>query len=310
MIFAVSLTILSDGNDNYESDVLGASSTLNITDATALSDIENAVSALNDGDVLTVTGSKTNGSGELYLYIPEGAKVMWDAVFESNSSIYVASAGSFESAEGKLDIGGLKVGDTATATLNGDIDFWGTGLGAGFVYSGAQSLSKLIINGNLTISGDGHGFYAMFDGAEVTINGNLEITGENSAARGWDGGLMTVNGDVIISGNGSSIQAGYGGTTVINGTLTTLDDAKYVSINGTAWYSKNGYAEVSSMDGYYQYTDGTSSVFVKIPTDDDTTSGGETPSDNGNSNTYLIAGAAIAIVAVIGLAYVFVIRKP
>jgi len=277
MMFAVSVPFLfSDGNENEGT--IGASTTLAITDATTFATIENAVLALSDGDVLTITGSKDFGTTDntsLYLIIPEGATVIWDAYFRSYGGLQIGGDGSFKANAGKLDLGGIFVGiGTPTMTLNGNIDLWGKNWGSG-PYSGI-----LTINGNLTISGENH-IFESGHGAEVIINGNVNVTG--GAGTGESEGCIAVCG---------------GGVMTINGSFTPLSDDEYVMIE-EVWFSKDAYADVSSKEGYREYTDGTSSVFVKI-----------LPDDSG-SNILLIAVAAIAVLAIIGVvAYVFIKKKP
>ena len=228
--------------------------------------IKDAVSALNDGDVLTVTGSKTNASGELYLNIPAGAKVVWNAYFKSlDNGIGVNGEGSFESTAGKLDIEGLYTEGKVTATLNGDIIFWADDAFG----SGAWDESKLIINGDLTFTGNGQ-LWTESDG-NVTVNGSINLEGDYSfvcSKNNNSSGLavITVNGNVDVSGDGSYVGAAYGGVVVINGELTTLDDDEYVKIDGV-WFAIDEHETVSSRAGYLEYTDGTSSVFVSVMTE-------------------------------------------
>ncbi|MCL2891103.1 MAG: hypothetical protein FWF40_04340, partial [Methanomassiliicoccaceae archaeon] len=258
-------------DDGYGGEgTLGASSTLAITDTTDLSVIMDTIAALNDGDVLTVTGSMdrgTEGSSNLYLDIPEGAKVIWNAYFRDHGGIGVDGGGSFEAATNNLDVGGVWTeGGTPTATLNGSIDFWGSGWGSGTYSTG----STMIINGNLTISGSNHGFRA--EGGEVIINGNLVVTGVSSCVEVQNGGVMT-----------------------INGSLTVLNDNEFVKID-SVWFAKGDHEAVSSKAGYREYTDGTSSVFVKIP--------------SGGSNILLLVAIAAAITAAVGIAgYFLFLRK-
>jgi hypothetical protein len=300
--FAVFGAFGADDEYKKENGALGASSALAITDSTPLTDITNAVSALINGDVLTITGSMdrgVTGGSELYLNIPEGAKVIWNAYFRDNGGIGIAGKGSFEADSGKLDVGGVWIdGGTPTATLNGDIEFWGDGFGSGACSTG----STMIINGNLTITGVGHDFYA--DGGDVIINGNL-TTAEKPGSEGSGyimviEGIMTINGSVTIAGESGSEPISYiylvgGGVMTINGSLTTPDDEGYLMIGGI-WFAKDGYADVSSKEGYREYTDGTSSVFVKIP--------------SGGSNILLLVAIAVAITAAVGIAgYFLFLRK-
>ena len=262
-------------DDGYGGEgTLGASSTLAITDSTPLTDITNAVSALNDGDVLTVTGSMyiENSGTDLILNIPTGAKVIWNAYFYSYHGLRFLGGGSFESAAGKLDVGGIHIPSGApTVTLNGDIDFWGDDWSSGAYTTG----SKLIINGNLTISGDDHEFRA--SSGEVIVNGNVNITGGSPSDKSY-------------------AEVDSGGVMIINGSLTTLDDDEYVMIDGV-WFAKGDHETVSSKDGYREYTDGTSSVFVKI--------------SSGGSNILLLVAIAAAITAAVGIAgYFLFLRKP
>jgi len=208
---------------------------------------------------------------DLILNIPTGAKVIWNAYFYSYHGLQFLGGGSFESAAGKIDVGGIHIpSGTSTVTLNGNIDFWGNSWGSGAYSTG----STLIINGNLTISGDDHQFRASI--GEVIVNGNVNITGGSPS-------------------NESYVGVEGGGVMTINGSLTTLDDDEYVMIDGV-WFAKGDYETVSSKACYREYTDGTSFVFVK---------------PDGGSNILLIVAIAVAVIAAIGVAaYFLVIRKP
>jgi len=290
--FAVAFNAADDSGDDAP---LGASATLTITNATTQDDIQDAIDLLGAGDTLTVTGSLILAdddaaavAGEWFRFtIPADCTVQWNAtlVYRNNGGgLGIFGAGTFIAAAGTIDVSAFYTHGTATGILNGNQTWYGSRWSID-----AQESSTLIVNGNLTVTGD-----------DVTIGAN------------GSGAIFTVNGDLTITGTNTELKASRGGIATVSGKLTVPDEDKYVLVS--VFLAKSDYAETSSKAGYYQYTDGTSSIFVKIPSVDDpgdvAAPAGDPGAGKGKDNTLLyVAIAAVAIVAILVAVYFFVIKK-
>jgi hypothetical protein len=272
----ISFSVTDECNDDA---ALGASATLSVTNDTTSSDIQSALDVLVSGDTLTVTGSMIfdeSYSTGLYLYIPEGVTVYWNAILvqrHNDTGLGVADAGTFIVAAGMLDIPAFYTHDTATGILNGNHTWFGTDWSID-----AQDSSTLIVNGNLTVTGESD-----------TIGAN------------GTGTIFTVNGDLSITGADAGLTASYGGIATVSGKLTVPNEDEFVNIGG-AWFEKSDFAETSSKEGYYEYTDGTSSVFVNISANN--------AGDDGNNTMFIIGFiVGLLIVVVVIVVYFMFIKK-
>jgi len=300
----ISFSVTDECDDDA---VLGASATLSITNATTQGDIQAAIDLLDAGDTLTVTGSLVLADdyepavGDPWWFrfnIPADRTVLWNATLiyrHNDAGLGIFGAGTFIAAAGTIDVSAFYTHNTATGILNGDQTWYGSSWSID-----AQDESTLIVNGNLTVTGD-----------YVTIGAN------------GPGAIFTINGNLTITGTDTELKASRGGIATVNGTLTVPDEDKYVYISG--FLAKSEFTDPSSVEGYFEYTDGISSVFVKVPSgddggddggdgtgdgngDDDTGAGAGT--GGGKDNTLLyVAIAVIVIVAILVALYFFVLKK-
>jgi len=160
-----------------------------------------------------------------------------------------------------------------TVVLNGNVQAVQTGV---MVDSGAS----LTVNGTITVTGK-HGCGVSAPGAStVTINGTISATGEGVSA--VSGARVTVNGTITageygadafgkdsvikIAGNvfsktDAGVRANYGGQVTVDGTITA--GKKYVDVGNNSLTSAD-FKTPTTLEGYQTYTDGTSTVWVKI----------------------------------------------
>jgi len=94
---------------------------------------------------------------------------------------------------------------------------------------------------------------------------NVAYTGDEDACvvAAFGGSEVIVYGNVTSATRGA--YAGFGGKITINGTLTA--SGTYIDLEGTVKTAAD-YTTPTTKTGYRTYTDGTSTVWVKIPVDD------------------------------------------
>lgn len=296
-LFVISMPFIFSNGGQEEDQTLGAiPSTVDISSMTDEAGIESAIAAALGGhSTVTVIGTNLNigsvgDTTPINIEIPEGKTVNWNAKCEPLwGGICVKGAGSFISSANSISaIGGIWMYDTATVTLNGNVTFKGDSWGSGAYGTG----NTMIINGNLTITGEYHSFCSK-GSSTVIINGDLTITGEGSDVAAGDDSELIVKGSV----NGTVYADDYA-CIVIVGNL----DFKSVFLNDTQFSEEEYDMEVEGeYAGYRLYTHGGASIYVK----------GDTGGGNGNNAVLLLVGiAAVAIVAIIAVSYLIFMKKP
>gem|GEM_PF-4531717 len=191
----------------------------------SIEDIEDAIKdALADNFVVTVTGSKTSGSGvgdTINIQIRSDRKLTWDAELDFECSLYLEGRGSFTATSASvIDVYVFTIeGESIEAEINCDVSAYR-------LYMNKNAV--VTINGDVTIDGP-NSYMQSNNNAIVTINGDVAISGNNSRLRSDAGHtVMTINGDVTLDGN--YCYAYLGGTTVINGNISF--DGDYGTLRG------------------------------------------------------------------------------
>jgi hypothetical protein len=121
-------------------------------------------------------------------------------------------------------------------------------------------------NGQLNIITATHGVYALSGSkAEVT---NVNTAGTSNTASVYAVGTgteVTVYGNVSVDTSHSTncgVSASEGAKVTVNGNISVVSGARYISVGGSD-KPKTPYPNI--VGGYYEYTDGTNKVLVKVP---------------------------------------------
>ena len=261
MLVAVSAPFFFGGEDNEQ--VLGASSTVTIsqtmTDADIETDIQTAIDGSSSGDKVTVTGSKTNAAGTLDLNIKSGVTVVWKAVFKDACCIDIVGAGTFEITDG-ADISSNQT-DTIRARY-GNVHVLVSG---GTVKNTSPHDAIHYGPGGITVTGGW--IESPSDYYEGTIfgnnGGNVIITGGTILATGNDGVAVynDSGGDVTITG-GTVNSTGDHGKTIHTGT-SGIDGGDVIITGGTVSATgEDSYAIYMDDGSLLRYAEGT--VFGEI----------------------------------------------
>ena len=202
-----------------------ANTIITITEETTVdsikTDIWGALMAASPGDIVTVTGSKTNEDGWIVLYIPTGVTLVWRAESKGlelfiNQEYHSGYHGTFELAEGG------KIEGTGNSTLYmpyGDIVVSGGEIsaigGIPAIYAGR---SNVTVSGGV-VSSDGDGgdssfaIYLMEPGTVKVTGGHVSAGNatNNYAIMLAEDGLAaflagTCEGSVYCGGNGAIVE--------------------------------------------------------------------------------------------------------
>ena len=120
---------------------------------------------------------------------------------------------------------------------DGEFNVTGIKFGA-WIQEGIAEITNVTATGNI----DNDGVYCQGANAEVTVFGNVTVRVGNSSNHG--------------------IHAVYGGKVTVNGIIEVFNEAVYIYVGSTN-KSKNQHENVSTKEGYLEYIDGTSKVWVK-----------------------------------------------
>ena len=127
--------------------------------------------------------------------------------------------------------------------------------------------SRVTVTGNVTVTSENDGLYGVtaYNGATVTVGGNVTVTGENNCygVEVTEGATVTVGGNVTVTGQDCYGVWVYGGVEVtIEGMIIVPDTGTYIEC-GSETKTKADYEADSGKQGYLEYTDGESYVWVK-----------------------------------------------
>jgi len=134
------------------------------------------------------------------------------------------------------------------------------------VYGGANVLLLDPANGSFNVLTDIGGF-AIFAGASVQKpSGIVEVSNVTSSGAGGSAvyaqeGELIVYGNVTHTGTGVAAYANQGGRITVEG---SLQGASYIRL-GSTYKTQAEFTTPTTKAGYFTYTDGTSTVWVKIP---------------------------------------------
>jgi len=116
--------------------------------------------------------------------------------------------------------------------------------------------------GNFNVTGSNYGTYINASGDKATVT---NVTGRGYVAYARQGGELTVLGNVTVTNaSGIGAFAEYGSKITIDGTITVPAGGTYIKV-GTTTKTQNDYEAVTTKAGYFTYTDGSNTVWVKDP---------------------------------------------
>ncbi|MDR0230966.1 MAG: hypothetical protein LBI82_02475, partial [Dysgonamonadaceae bacterium] len=169
--------------------------------------IQNAIAGVTSGDIVTVTGSKTDGDGKIELNIPTDITVVWKA---ASKGLYfdITGGGTFEVAvDGKIEVTSGKAVQSAT----GNVIVSGGEVSA----SGFDCFAIFVDNGNVTVfdgmvSADGD-----YSSAIEINTGNVIVAGGMVSADGHYGHdcyaiCVNTSGTVMVTGGNVTATHAYG----------------------------------------------------------------------------------------------------
>jgi len=214
--------------------------------------------------------------GSIINYAGEGS---FKAISLDNTGLAVMEAGAsctLTGVESKGDGADAVVCVGGTIVVNGNV----TATGGYNVLAVFASYNCLItVNGDVTSSGAG--ISAEGEGASIAVNGNIKAYGNGANASGTgkivitgnvtssmmdgvdatdDGTTVNVNGDVIAEGpNSIGARAFEGAKITIEGKI----DAQGYLIVGNENKTQADFTTPTTQAGYFTYTDGVSSIWVK-----------------------------------------------
>ncbi|MCL1835679.1 MAG: S-layer homology domain-containing protein, partial [Oscillospiraceae bacterium] len=206
------------------------------SDNTTQKGVNNILTAASPGDVITVTGSKTNAASTLTLNIPAGVKVLWKATYVDGSGfadnatlIDISGAGEFEVATGGSIISTKKGSAIQSSGANTLTVSGGTVEGGIYTIAMTGEGSTLNVSGGSVACSIDVGGYAVSADASSTIN----ITGgEVSCALGvaiyaYSSTVNVSGGEVSCSGvSGSAIYVSGESTVNVSGGIVHSDEAE------------------------------------------------------------------------------------
>ncbi|MCL1834853.1 MAG: hypothetical protein FWG48_01720, partial [Oscillospiraceae bacterium] len=200
------------------------------SDNTTQKGVNKILTAASPGDVITVTGSKTNATSMLVLNIPAGVKVLWKAKYEDGPGfpqqavpvIDLSGAGEFEVATGG-SVKSNKTGSAIQVTGANTITVSG-----GEVEGGLYTIAMIGEGSTLNVSGGSvasykdAGFVVRTDSScTINISGG-EVSSESSTAiNAYSSTINVSGGEVSCGGVDSSAIFVHGSSTVniSNGTV-------------------------------------------------------------------------------------------
>lgn len=253
----------------------GSSASATVTNATATAEGGNGAVAINGGSIV-VNGNAQGGYNGVYVANPGST-----AVINGNATGTASdSSGASVGFGGSVTInGGTAQGVMHGAYANGDGSLItvndGNAIGTGPYSHGAHAE----IDGSIHIDGDVRGTqYGVVSGTDtsVVVTGNVTVT---AALNGWGvhaerGGRIEVGGNVVANGSSLGALATYSEIT-IDGAILATNYIKVYDHSAEAFVYKDGSAGSRTIpttkDGYFTYSAGTSTVWVKEAAPADTT---------------------------------------
>ena len=169
------------------------------------------LNAAISGNIITVTGSKTNATTALSLILDGNVTVVWDAALSGSTTIYNALV--------NIAGGGFTVSE------NGKI-----------IQTGAGDGIALGINTSLTVNGEvrattGCAIVAENDNATITVDGGV-VTNTGTFETIF---VDSLNSTVIVCGTGEVSKTGAGGPVIYsNGSVNIAEDARVIASSSRA----------------------------------------------------------------------------
>lgn len=247
----------------------GGSASATVTNATATSEGGNGAVAINGGDII-VNGNAQGGYNGVSV-----ANIGSTAVVNGNAT----GTAAFDSSGARAGFGGSVTINGGTAqgvmygayangsgshiTING-----GDAIGTGPYSHGVHAEADGIIHVTGNTQGTQYGVYSG-NGTSVVVTGNATVTAE---VNGWgvnaqSGGAIVIGGNVVANGSSLGAFATSGGEITVDGAILA---SKYIQIFDDIAEKpvyKDGSAGSRTIpttkDGYFTYSAGTSTVWVK-----------------------------------------------
>jgi hypothetical protein len=182
-----------------------------------------------------------------------------------------------------------------------------TDCGFGHAVSASGRGSELTVTGDVSASGSGCIGVEVYDGGLVVVEGNVNISGNNSVGV-YSSGLGSgaeIAGNVIASGeNATGAQVNSSGAVIVHGTITAPN---YIDLNGTivtaADFVKD-YKGIETLyfEGFLLYMADNYQGFVYVGNN-------STILPPTGDNTGLLGGAVVLLAALLGMSGIVAWRK-
>lgn len=258
----------------------GGGASASVSSATATSDGGNGAVALNGGDVVVngsvqggYNGASAAGVGSTII-VNGNATGTYDPVSSAGARAGFGASVTIDGGNAQGVMYGVYAnGNDSLITING-----GNAIGTGTYSHGAHAEGDGSIHVTGNVQGTQHGVYASGSSSYVTVTGNVTVT---AALNGWgvdveSNGTVQVGGNVVANGQSLGVFATSGGNATIDGVIQALP-SKYIQIFNTVTEqpvymdgSPGSRTNPTTKDGYYTYSAGPSTVWVRIPAADTT----------------------------------------
>jgi len=218
----------------------------------AISFDNTGLAVMEEGASCTLTGVESKSDGADAVVCVGGTIVVNGNVTATGGYSVLAVFASYNcsiTVNGDVTSSGAGIsaeGEGASIAVNGNIKAYGNG-------ANASGTGKIVITGNVT-SSMMDGVDATDDGTTVNVNGDVIAAGPNSiGARAFEGAKITIEGKIdaqgyLIVGNENKTQADYTTPTTRTGYFTYTDGLSSVWVKNGA----NGISEIASkIDAYF-----------------------------------------------------------
>jgi len=197
--------------------------------STIQANIQNAIDGIATGETVTVTGSKTDADIQLYLEIPEGKTVKWEADYAG--SVYMDTL-VFCNWLGLMEIaGGSIINECDTPHPNPDLGVCNhTFIGGHILVSDGKVRAAygvaIYANRSVTVRGgevsaaDGTAIHTIGPGNKIEISGGTVSTADGIAIHANEVSDIVVSGGTVSANNGNAISSNGGEITISGGTVS------------------------------------------------------------------------------------------
>ena len=211
-------------------------------------------------DVVNASGHALEvGSGGEVLLIDRGGKFnVTGGGSGDRHGVYAHDDGKAEVTNATTSAGGTGARGACATGAGSEVTVYGNVPFGGFYGLGAYAGATLTVYGN--VSGGG-GMTVSGVGTTVTVYGYS--SGGGTGVFAWDGATVYVHGNV--RGGGYGVYASSSAQVTIDGTLTATTGKKIYTQVASVDKMQDDHEDESSKVGYYEYKNGSTFVWVKIP---------------------------------------------